>query len=303
MLIVLSHPDCADHRPPDGHPESPARLAAVLRSLEGLSGIEHRQAVPASDEQLRLAHTAEHLDRIDRLDRNGTLQTIDPDTFIGPGSMHAAQLAAGAACQGVQAVFEGPCPRALALVRPPGHHAEAERAMGFCLYNSIAIAAQEALKTQGLERVAICDFDVHHGNGTEAIVAGEERILFISSHQSPLYPGTGDPATTMATNIVNAALSPQADSQAFRQLWTSELLPKLDAFRPQLILVSAGFDSHAADPLAQLCLEEDDYAWIGRELRALADRHAQGRLVASLEGGYDLPALERSVRAFAEALV
>lgn len=303
MLIVLSHPDCAGHRPPADHPESPARQAAALRGLEGLDGIEHRQAEEASDEQLRLAHDVEYLQDLERLDSAGAAQKIDPDTWLGPGSTRAARLAVGAVCQGVEAVIEGSCPRALALVRPPGHHAEADHAMGFCLYGSVAIAALAAREVQGLERVAICDFDVHHGNGTEAIVAGEKGILFISSHQSPLYPCTGDPDATVADNIVNATLPPQADGKAFRRLWSETLLPRLDAFRPQLILVSAGFDGHIADPLAQLELDESDYNWIGQELRRVADRHADGRLVASLEGGYDLGALERSVRAFAQALL
>jgi len=303
MLRILSHPDCAGHLTPDEHPESPARLAAAMRGLERMSEVDFRQAAPVDDTLLKLAHTPHHMDHIKRLDAEGKREAIDPDTWFGPGSMQAARLAAGAACNGVDSVMQGRCQRAFAVVRPPGHHAESFRAMGFCIFNNIAIAAARALAEHRLERVAICDFDVHHGNGTEEIVAGNEEILFLSSHQSPLYPGTGDPETTLAGNVHNATLSPGATSDAFRDAWLSQLLPRVEAFEPQLVLVSAGFDGHAADPLAQLRLKDDDYFWIGRELRRIADQYAAGRLVASLEGGYDLNALERSVTALAEALV
>lgn len=302
MLRVLSHPDCTGHVTPNEHPESPARLAAAMRGLERMSNVHFRQARPIDDATLKLAHTPHHIDHIKRLDAEGKRKAIDPDTWFGPGSMQAARLAAGAACNGVDQVLEDRCQRAFAVVRPPGHHAESFRAMGFCIFNNIALAAARALSEHGLERVAICDFDVHHGNGTEEIVSGNEEILFVSSHQSPLYPGTGDPASTVAGNVQNVTLSPGATSDAFRDAWLSQLLPRVAAFKPQLVLISAGFDGHAADPLAQLRLKDDDYFWIGQELRRLADRHARGRLVASLEGGYDLNALERSVQAFADAL-
>jgi acetoin utilization deacetylase AcuC-like enzyme len=303
MLRILSHPDCAGHVTPEEHPESPARLAAAMRGVERMSNVDFRQASPVDRATLRLAHTPHHIDYIEGLDRQGDPQAIDPDTWFGPGSMRAALLAAGAACDGVDQVVEGRCERAFAIVRPPGHHAESHRAMGFCIFNSIALAAARAISAHGLERIAICDFDVHHGNGTEEIVGGNEEIIFVSSHQSPLYPGTGDPETTEAGNVHNATLSPGATSDAFRDAWLSKLLPRLDAFQPQIVLVSAGFDAHAADPLAQLRLKDDDYFWIGQELGKIADRHARGRLVASLEGGYDLNALERSVQAFSDALV
>lgn len=303
MLRILSHPDCAGHITPDEHPESPARLAAAMRGLERMSNVHFRQATPIDDATLKLAHTPHHLRYIEELDAEGKAQAIDPDTWFGPGTRRAAQLAAGAACDAVDQVMEGRCQRAFAVVRPPGHHAESFRAMGFCIYNNIALAAARAISRHGLERIAICDFDVHHGNGTEEIVSGNEEILFASSHQSPLFPDTGDPETTLGGNIHNATLSPGATSDAFRDTWLSRLIPSIEAFRPQLVLVSAGFDGHAADPLAQLRLKDDDFFWIGQELRRVADRHASGRLVASLEGGYDLNALERSVQAFADALV
>ena len=303
MLRILSHPDCAGHITPNEHPESPARLAAAMRGLERMSNVDFRQASPVDDATLELAHTPHHIDYIKRLDAEGKREAIDPDTWFGPGTLNAARLAAGAACDGVDQVMEGRCERAFAVVRPPGHHAESHRAMGFCIFNRIALAAARALSKQRLERVVICDFDVHHGNGTEEIVSGNEEVLFVSSHQAPLYPGTGDPETTLAGNVENVTLSPGATSDAFRDAWLSRLLPRIAAFEPQLVLVSAGFDGHNADPLAQLRLKDNDYFWIGQELRKVADQHASGRLVASLEGGYDLNALERSVQAFAEALV
>jgi acetoin utilization deacetylase AcuC-like enzyme len=303
MLRIISHPDCAGHITPSEHPESPARLAAAMRGLERMSNVHFRQATPVDDATLRLAHTPHHIDYIKRLDAEGRREAIDPDTWFGPGSLKAALLAAGAACDAVDQVLEDRCQRAFAVVRPPGHHAESHRAMGFCLFNNIALAAARAMKTHGLERIAICDFDVHHGNGTEEIVSGNDEIVFVSSHQAPLYPGTGDPETTLAGNVLNATLSPGATSDAFRDTWLSQLLPRVAAFKPQLILVSAGFDGHYEDPLAQLRLKDDDYYWIGQELRKVADQYAKGRLVASLEGGYNLAALERSVQAFADALV
>lgn len=303
MLRILSHPDCAGHVTPEEHPESPARLAAAMRGLERMSNVEFRQASPVEDSTLELAHTSHHIDYIKQLDTRGKREAIDPDTWFGPGTLQAARLAAGAACDGVDQVMAGRCERAFAVVRPPGHHAESHRAMGFCIFNNIALAAARAVSNHRLERIAICDFDVHHGNGTEEIVSGNEEILFVSSHQAPLYPGTGDPETTLAGNVENVTLSPGATSDAFRDAWLSRLLPRIAAFKPQLILVSAGFDGHYEDPLAQLRLKDDDYYWIGQELRKVADQHAKGRLVASLEGGYNLNALERSVQAFADALV
>jgi acetoin utilization deacetylase AcuC-like enzyme len=303
MLRIFSHPDCAGHVTPSEHPETPARLAAAMRGLERMGNVHFRQAEPVDEATLRLAQTPHHIDHINDLDAEGRREAIDPDTWFGPGSLRAALLAAGAACNAVDHVMQGRCDRAFAVVRPPGHHAESYRAMGFCIFNSIALAAARAIAEYGVERIAICDFDVHHGNGTEEIVSGNEEILFASSHQAPLYPGTGDPEKTEAGNVYNATLSPGATSDVFRDVWLSQLLPHVEAFRPQLVLVSAGFDGHHADPLAQLRLKDDDYFWIGQQLREVADKHADGRLVASLEGGYNLDALERSVQAFADALV
>jgi acetoin utilization deacetylase AcuC-like enzyme len=302
LVTIITHPACLDHHPPKGHPERPERLEAALRGAEQISHFETVKAIPVTREQLLLAHGPHYLDNLEEISRAGHCVALDPDTHLGPGSLEAAALAAGAACQGVDTVMQKAGKRAFAIVRPPGHHAEPARAMGFCFYSSVAVAALYALAHHGLKRVAICDFDVHHGNGTEAILAGEDRTLFLSSHQSPLYPGTGDPDGPHPHNVINAALPPQSGSNEFRELWLEQLLPRVDAFKPQLILVSAGFDAHWRDPLAQLKLKDEDFYWIGERLAELADSHAEGRLVASLEGGYDLQALEDSVLAFGEGL-
>ncbi len=301
-LIVYSHSDCLAHQPPAGHPERPARLEAALQGIGQLRGVELRDAAPADPVDLSRIHPAAYLDQLQQLDAAGTLASLDPDTWLGPGSLRAAQLAAGAVCQGVDQVMLAPEHAVFAVIRPPGHHAEAARAMGFCLLSSVAAGARRATDQHGLERVAVVDFDVHHGNGTEAILAGDERCLFISSHQWPLYPGTGDPDQPVAPNILNATLPPNAGSDEFRSLWADRLLPAIDAFRPELIVVSAGFDAHWRDPLAQLQLKDQDFFWIGEQLTRLARQHASGRLVASLEGGYDLVGLTESVLAFGESL-
>jgi len=302
-ITVFSHGDCFEHTPPDGHPERPARLEAALRGIEQLPGVQMRDARPVTREELLRAHGVDYLDRLDDVDRQGGRIALDEDTWLGPGSLQAAALAAGAACQSVEAVLKEEDPdSAFAVVRPPGHHAEASRAMGFCLYSSVAIAALHARDALGLQRIAVCDFDVHHGNGTEAILSNEPGILFVSSHQSPLYPGTGRAEDPSADNVVNCSLPPQSGSNEFREHWSEHLLSVVDRWKPQLILISAGFDAHWRDPLAQLQLKDEDYYWIGHELKAIARRHCQGRLAASLEGGYDLKALEDSVLAFAEGI-
>lgn len=273
-----------------------------MRGIGQLPDVEFSDSRAVMREQLARVHDSGYLDRIECLREAGSVVALDPDTRVGPGSVRAADLAAGATCMAAQAVIEKPAIRAFAIVRPPGHHAESGRAMGFCIYNNIAVAAAEALTKPGIRRVAICDFDVHHGNGTEQIFAGNPKVAYASSHQSPLYPGTGDPATTVAENVFNAQLPPGSGSDPFRQVWRDELLPRLDACRPDLVLVSAGFDGHWRDPLAQLQLTDEDFGWIGRELAALADLHASGRLAATLEGGYDLEALTGSVLAFGEGI-
>ena len=278
----------------------------MLDGIAQLDGFESVIAMAASRDQLLGAHNPAYLDHLDRIERriheSNRVIALDADTHAGPGSVQAARLAAGAACQAVQGAIQHPEHPAFAVVRPPGHHAESGRAMGFCLFNSIAIAAEQALANPEIRRVAICDFDVHHGNGTEAIVAGRREVLFVSSHQVPLYPGTGAPQLKVAANVHNAGLPPNSGSDEFRTAWEAHLLGPIDRFAPDLILISAGFDAHWRDPLAQLNLKDEDFYWIGHQLKTLADTHAGGRLAASLEGGYDLQALTESALAFAEGI-
>lgn len=302
-LAVLTHETCALHRPPTGHPERPERLEAAIRGIEHIGNCRWLTAEAATDEQLLRAHAHTHLEKLESLAGRENEVLLDSDTFMSTHSLEAARLAAGAVCQGVDEVMSTPGRNAFALVRPPGHHAERDRAMGFCLFNNIAVAALHALASHPVERVAVCDFDVHHGNGTQAILGDAPGTLFVSSHQSPLYPGTGGRDATHPVNVVNATLPAGSGSNEFRNLWLARLLPELERFKPDLVLVSAGFDAHWRDPLAHLDLKDEDYYWIGEQLRQVADTHAQGRLVATLEGGYDLKALEESVQAFGEALV
>jgi acetoin utilization deacetylase AcuC-like enzyme len=293
MLRLYTHPACLQHDPGPGHPESPARLAAVLRALDHdrFAALDRVEAPRASREQLLRVHRAAHVERIlDAAPVSGTLR-LDEDTVISPGSAEAALRAAGAVVAAVDAVLAGDAGHAFCAVRPPGHHAMPERAMGFCLFDNVAVAAAHALAAHALKRVAIVDFDVHHGNGSQAIFEREPRVLYVSSHQSPLYPETGRENEHGVGNIVNGCLSAGDGSYAFRELWDGLLLPRLHAFRPQLVLVSAGFDAHRDDPLAELQLGSEDYAWLTAKLVELAHRHAGGRLVSALEGGYDLAAL------------
>ena len=294
-MRVYTHPACLLHDTGPGHAESPQRLRAVTDGLRNAfpQQLDWREAPRASRGQLLRAHAPELLDIVLETRPRGRA-LLDPDTVLSPDSDEAALRAAGAAVAAVDAALLGPSPRVFCAVRPPGHHATRDHAMGFCLFNNIAVAALHALEAHGLERVAIADFDVHHGNGSQAIFEHDKRVLFASSHQWPLYPDTGAFNDTGDGNIVNAPLPAEADGAAFRAAWAERLLPALDAFKPQLLLVSAGFDAHRRDPLAQLRLETEDFAWISRELVRLASRHCGGRLVSTLEGGYDLDALRES---------
>jgi acetoin utilization deacetylase AcuC-like enzyme len=228
---------------------------------------------------------------------------LDADTILSHGSIEAALRSAGAAVAAVDAVCTGPIRHAFCAMRPPGHHAEPARPMGFCVFANAAIAARHAQAVHGLARIAVADFDVHHGNGTQACFEADASLMLASSHQWPLYPGTGAPTERGVGNIFNATLPPGADGAAFRAVWERLLLPALDAFAPELLIISAGFDAHVADPLAQLRLTEADFAWITQELCALAARHAEGRVVSVLEGGYDLAALGSSIAAHVRALM
>jgi acetoin utilization deacetylase AcuC-like enzyme len=305
MVQLFTHAVCLQHDPGPGHPESPARLRAVLQALDQdrFAALDRVEAPRATREQLLRVHTAEHVDRILGIRPESDTVRLDEDTLMSPASAEAGLCAAGALVAAVDAVMRGTATRAFCAVRPPGHHATPDTAMGFCLFNNVAVAAAHAVAAHGLKRVAIADFDVHHGNGTQDIFQREPRVLFISSHQSPLYPGTGRAEEHGVGNIVNAPLSSGEGSYEFRALWNDALLPRLHAFKPQLVLVSAGFDAHNNDPLANLCLQAEDYAWITERLVELARAHAGGRLVSTLEGGYDLGALAASVSAHVSALL
>ena len=304
-MRLYTHSACLEHDPGIGHPESPARLRAVLQALDDprFAAIERVEAPRAIREQLERVHGAEYVDYIFASSPSQGQVQLDPDTVMSPGSLEAALRAAGAACAATDAVLARETRRAFCAVRPPGHHATRDETMGFCIFNSVAAAAAHALGAHRFERVAIVDFDVHHGNGTQAIFRHDPRVLYASSHQMPLYPGTGDASEHGAGNIFNAPLPPGAGSIEFRAVWDRTLLPELDLFRPQLLLISAGFDAHVRDPLAQLQLETGDYAWITQRLVELANRHADGRIVSALEGGYDLEALRECTAAHVAALM
>jgi len=306
MLRLYTHSACLQHDPGQGHAERPARLRAVLQALDHdrHAALDRVEAPRATREQLLRVHSSAHVEHIlGSAPPEDATYRLDEDTVMSPGSVEAALRAAGATVAAVDAVLSGAVQRAFCAVRPPGHHATRDQAMGFCLFNSIAVAAAHALAAHGLKRVAIADFDVHHGNGTQAIFEREPRVLFLSSHESPLYPGSGREDERGVGNIVNGTLSPGAGSDEFRALWDDVLLPRLHAFKPQLVLVSAGFDAHRNDPLANIRLGQEDYAWITERLVALANTHAEGRLVSSLEGGYDLAALAASAAAHVHSLM
>jgi acetoin utilization deacetylase AcuC-like enzyme len=305
MLRLYTHPACLQHDPGPGHVERPSRLRAVLQALDHdrFAALDRIDAPPVTREQLLRVHGAAHVAEILAGPPPGEMLALDQDTVMGVGSTDAALRAAGAVVAAVDAVLGGSTRRAFCAVRPPGHHATADRSMGFCLFNNIAVGAAHALAAHKLKRVAIADFDVHHGNGSQDIFEREPRVLFASSHQSPLYPDSGYEDERGVGNIVNGTLSPGAGSHEFRELWDGVLLPRLHAFKPQLVLISAGFDAHRNDPLADIRLGSEDYAWITERLVALADTHAGGRLVSSLEGGYDLAALAASSSAHVAALM
>jgi acetoin utilization deacetylase AcuC-like enzyme len=305
-VALVSHRACLGHDTGPGHPERPDRLAAVLAALgeEAFPQLLREQAPRATPEQLSAAHDRDYVARLLALEVTpGRRMALDPDTIVSAGSIEAALRAAGGAVRAVDLVMEGRADAAFAAVRPPGHHAEAGRAMGFCLFNNVAVAARHARNRWGLERIAVADFDVHHGNGTQHAFWSDPALFFASSHQAPFYPGTGaSQERGAAGNIANAPLPAGTGGEGFREAWRDRLLPALDEFAPELLLISAGFDAHRADPLAQLMLDAGDYAWITRELAALARRHAQGRIVSLLEGGYDLAALAESAAAHVREL-
>jgi acetoin utilization deacetylase AcuC-like enzyme len=303
--LLYTHPACLEHDPGQFHPEAPARLRAVLSALEGpdFARLERREAPEAALDDIARVHPRAFVERLlAAVPKSGHIG-IDADTIMSPASGQAALRAAGAVAAAVDAVVAGEADNAFCAVRPPGHHAEPGRAMGFCLFNNIAIGALRAREVHGLARVAVIDFDVHHGNGTQARFADDPSLFYASTHQYPLYPGTGAASETGVGNIVNVPLRPMAGSQDFRLGFTRQILPALDAFRPEILLISAGFDAHRSDPLAQLLLDESDYTWVTEQLLAVARAHAGGRVVSALEGGYDLHALGASVAAHLRVLM
>ena len=303
--LLYTHSACLEHDPGIHHPESPARLRAVLAALSGpqFAGLEPREAPQAAIDDVLRVHPRRHVERVLNAVPKAGHVALDADTVLSPASGRAALHAAGAVIAAVDAVVANEAVNAFCAVRPPGHHAEPDRAMGFCLFNNAAIGALRARDVHGLERVAVVDFDVHHGNGTQAAFEADENLFYASTHQSPLYPGTGAASETGVGNIVNAPLRPMSGSGPFRRAFTERVLPALDDFSPQLLIISAGFDAHRSDPLAQLMLDESDYVWVTDKLVELARRHARGRLVSTLEGGYDLAALGASAAAHLQVMM
>ena len=301
-MLAWTHPACLAHDTGPDHPERPARLQVVLDALHRhCPGLEWHEAPAARRGDLCRVHSAEMVDQV-LLPVTAGIHHLDAETVVSPGSARAALHAAGAGIAAVDAVMAGPQRTGFCAVRPPGHHATGDTPMGFCLLNNIAVAAAHARDRHGLERIAIVDFDVHHGNGTQAIFRDDPAVAYFSTHQSGLYPHTGHGRERGLGNLHNVLLPPGSGGFRFRNTWADQLLPLLDDFRPQLLLVSAGFDGHLSDPLADLMLDAEDFAWLSAELLAIAGRHGQGRLVSMLEGGYNLDALAECSVAHVRAL-
>ena len=300
--IIIQHDDCLRHDPGPRHPESVNRLHAVLAGLKDLKKLQRLPAPLASMEQIGRVHPAEYWAMLQASQPDEERVMLDADTFMNPGSIDATLRASGGLCFAIEQVLTSQAQTAFCAVRPPGHHAEAERAMGFCLLNNIAIGALHALEHPSVKRVAIIDFDVHHGNGTQAIFEQNPDVMFVSSHQQPLYPGTGNRDETGCGNILNLPLEPGDGGKAFRRAWHMQGLPAVHGFDPDLILVSAGFDAHERDPLAQLELQDGDYGWITREICDLATDCCEGRVASILEGGYNMRALAGASRKHVQAL-
>ncbi|RMF40089.1 MAG: histone deacetylase family protein [Alphaproteobacteria bacterium] len=302
----LTHADCLGHLNPPGHPERAERLEAIAERLSApeFAPLIRVEAPLGSRDDIALAHPRHYVERIAGAVPETGFVALDPDTHLSPGSFQAALRAVGAQIRATDMVMDGKAANAFIACRPPGHHAEADRPMGFCLFGNVVIAARHALERRGLARVAIVDFDVHHGNGTQDLVWEDGRIAFFSTHQMPLYPGTGRREERGAHGQVhNIPLPPGSNGAQLREVAEAEILPGLDAFAPEMIFVSAGFDAHARDPLANLEWVEADFAWITRAVLDAADRLCQGRVVSTLEGGYDLQGLAGSVAAHVAAMM
>ena len=303
--LLLTHPACLGHDTAAGHPERPARLQAVLSALSSpdFAALDRREAPEATPAELARVHGDSYVASILAAMPAEGYARFDADTIASPGSKAAILRAAGAVRAAVDAVLSGEATNAFCAVRPPGHHAEPGRAMGFCFFNNIAVGAVHAIEAHGLHRVAVVDFDVHHGNGTQAAFENDARLFLASTHQMPLYPGTGRVSERGVGNIVNAPLPPGATGEDFRLVFAERVLPELEQFRPDLVMISAGFDAHAADPLAQLHFVAGDFAWATEKLVELASRHCGDRIVSTLEGGYDLESLAASAAAHVRVLM
>ena len=303
ITALLTHPDCLTHVTPPGHPEQVARLERVLKALEPMALLRTAAPMAAEDDLLRL-HPKSHLDSLRAAVPAAGYAGLDGDTFLSPGSLDAAYRGAGAVLKAVDMVLSGAVQNAFCAIRPPGHHAESETAMGFCFLGNAALAAKHALDHHGLKRVAVVDFDVHHGNGSQELLYDERRALLIASQQMPLWPGSGGiDEVGLFDTVLNLPLSPGSGGVAMRQAYEAQAFPRLEAFRPELIIISAGFDAHSADPLAELNWSTDDFRWLTTRLCALAGTLCQGRVVSTLEGGYDLDALADACAAHVQVLI
>jgi acetoin utilization deacetylase AcuC-like enzyme len=304
--VLISHTDCLGHITPGAHPERLERLISINNSLDDLDdpNLIRLEAPLGKDLDILRAHSKQYLENLKKSTPSSGVVSLDADTFMSEGSLMAARRGVGGIIKGVDLVLGGEVANAFVITRPPGHHAEKERAMGFCLFGNVASAAKYALDHHQLSKVAIVDFDVHHGNGTQDILWDEERVLFVSSHQMPLFPGTGYASEKgIQNNILNIPLEPNISSQSFKALYEKEVFPALETFSPDLLLISAGFDAHASDPLANINLLEEDFEWLTNRLCDLAKKVCGGRVVSTLEGGYDLDALAASVRVHLETLL
>jgi acetoin utilization deacetylase AcuC-like enzyme len=303
--LLYHHPASLQHVTPEGHPERVDRIRAINQILESphFNGLERRLAPIGHEDDILRAHSEDHLRLVVSMSPEDGFEYIDADTVMSPGTLEAALRGVGAGTAAVDAVFRGEADNAFCALRPPGHHAESRRAMGFCFFNQVAIAAHYARARHGAERVAVIDFDVHHGNGTQDIFWSDANLFYGSTHQMPLYPGTGDASETGVGNIFNAPLRAGDGGPQFREAMRSVILPALDVFAPDLILISAGFDAHRDDPLGSLQLTEEDFAWATLEIMSAADVHCNGRVVSMLEGGYGLRGLAASTAIHLQALM
>ena len=299
---LITHDDCLQHVTPLGHPEQVARLECINNALKSVE-LMRLEAKLATKKEISLLHPVAYIDSVETAVPDSRWKSVDADTHLSPGSFKAALRAVGGVLQAVDLVMMQSAQNAFVAVRPPGHHAERELAMGFCFFGNVALGARHVLEHHGLSRVAIVDFDVHHGNGTQDLLWDEPRTLTVTSHQFPLWPGTGAPEERGAhDNVINVPLPPQSAGKEMREAYRRLVFPKLEKFAPEFLFISAGFDAHKADPLADLNWLEEDFIWLTRQLKQIADEHCKGRLVSVLEGGYDLEALASSVKAHVEIL-